>query len=287
MADRLPMVGWYDPGQLVRTAVDVLVSTIFGRHADHRVLDALGRQDFAPYDYSKHADGRPRRCSGSTTWPTPATAGTRRTPSRTSLAQPTLAVDVDGRSSRRAARRRPRVRRRRGVSRRQHAEYRTSAGSSRRTARPSPTPSLHTPRPSPSPEPRLVRQPRRLHAHLLHRRQAPVRRRGRPARRAATSRIKLPHGWWLIGTDVQLESDIDDPQLEYFRNIADAMAPEDRIILCHGEPNWITSAAYEKWDPEASERNLVYLEEKVLGGRVRVFLCSTLDESHDVLLDGW
>ena len=28
--------------------------------------------------------------------------------------------------------------------------------------------------------------------------------------------IKLPHGWWLVGTDVQLESDIDDPQLEYF-----------------------------------------------------------------------
>src|SRR5437660_7388591 len=34
--DRAEMVGWYDPGQLVRTAIDVGVSTIFGRNADYR-----------------------------------------------------------------------------------------------------------------------------------------------------------------------------------------------------------------------------------------------------------
>ncbi len=29
--------------------------------------------------------------------------------------------------------------------------------------------------------------------------------------------IKLPHDWWIWGIDVQLESDIDGPQVEYFR----------------------------------------------------------------------
>ena len=29
--------------------------------------------------------------------------------------------------------------------------------------------------------------------------------------------LKLPQRWWLIGTDVQLNSDIDVPQVEYFR----------------------------------------------------------------------
>src|SRR2546421_10750364 len=38
---RHPMVGWYDPGQLARTAVDVAVSTIFGRSADYRITEAL------------------------------------------------------------------------------------------------------------------------------------------------------------------------------------------------------------------------------------------------------
>ena len=36
-----PMVGWYDPRQLARTAVEVAVSTIFGRHADYRITEAL------------------------------------------------------------------------------------------------------------------------------------------------------------------------------------------------------------------------------------------------------
>ena len=36
-----PMVGWYDPRQLARTGVDVAVSTIFGKHADFRITEAL------------------------------------------------------------------------------------------------------------------------------------------------------------------------------------------------------------------------------------------------------
>ena len=36
-----PMVAWYDPRQLARTAVEVVVSTIFGRHSDYRITEAL------------------------------------------------------------------------------------------------------------------------------------------------------------------------------------------------------------------------------------------------------
>jgi len=35
------MVGWYDPPQLLRTAGQVFVSTIFGRNADYRLIEAL------------------------------------------------------------------------------------------------------------------------------------------------------------------------------------------------------------------------------------------------------
>ena len=35
------MVGWYDPPQLLRTAGQVVTSTIFGRHADYRLIEAL------------------------------------------------------------------------------------------------------------------------------------------------------------------------------------------------------------------------------------------------------
>src|SRR5687767_9756036 len=39
--DRHKMIGWYDPLQLGHTAVEVLLSTIFGRHADKRIMQAL------------------------------------------------------------------------------------------------------------------------------------------------------------------------------------------------------------------------------------------------------
>ena len=35
------MVSWYDPLELMRSARDVFISTILGRHSDHRLLEAL------------------------------------------------------------------------------------------------------------------------------------------------------------------------------------------------------------------------------------------------------
>ena len=38
---RLKMVGWYDPRQLARTGWEVIVSAMFGKHADKRVIQAI------------------------------------------------------------------------------------------------------------------------------------------------------------------------------------------------------------------------------------------------------
>ena len=49
------MVGWYDPPQLLRTAGEVVVSTIFGRHADYRLIEALyDDPDDLPQDDPEH-----------------------------------------------------------------------------------------------------------------------------------------------------------------------------------------------------------------------------------------
>ena len=80
--------------------------------------------------------------------------------------------------------------------------------------------------------------------------------------------LKLPRNWWLIGTDLQLGSDIDGPQDAFFAAVADGMAPEDRIILCHAEPHWIHESIY----PDAyAYRNVRRLEEW-FGARIKVFL---------------
>ena len=51
--------------------------------------------------------------------------------------------------------------------------------------------------------------------------------------------IKLPQRWWLLAIDAQEDAYIDDPQLEYFREVAEAIQPGDRVIVCTPNPSWV------------------------------------------------
>ncbi|HEX8695622.1 MAG TPA: hypothetical protein VF746_24625 [Longimicrobium sp.] len=52
--------------------------------------------------------------------------------------------------------------------------------------------------------------------------------------------LKLPHGWWVLGTDIQLQADIDQPQLDYFqKEVAPRFQKGDRVILLTAEPAWV------------------------------------------------
>lgn len=65
--------------------------------------------------------------------------------------------------------------------------------------------------------------------------------------------LRLPHDWWIWGIDTQLAADIDRPQLEYFRKLAEPYQDEQqRLILCVPEPAWIK----EVWGAEGASRNL-------------------------------
>lgn len=50
--------------------------------------------------------------------------------------------------------------------------------------------------------------------------------------------LRLPQRWWLFALDIQLDSYIDEPQLEYFRAIMESVGPDDRIILVVARPAW-------------------------------------------------
>lgn len=58
--------------------------------------------------------------------------------------------------------------------------------------------------------------------------------------------MKLPHGWWLWGLDIQFASYIDEPQLQYFRRVAELMRDGDRVILCTAVPSWTHTVADDK-----------------------------------------
>jgi hypothetical protein len=269
---RLPMVGWFDPGQLARTGVEVLVSTMFGRHADHRLVEALGRRDVEVHDYTRHEDGRPRQelwldyvgDVGDGWNSTYAVAW--------ALAQPTLALGA-GRDA---------VTTPRGdvlvfggdqvYPTASTTEYR------RRLVAPYETALRRTD--PPHPDAFAIPGNHDWYDSLVSFTRQFCSRRWlggwRTRQGCSYFALELPHGWWLLGTDVQLGSDVDTAQVEFFRAVGERMGPDDGVILCHAEPHWIASALYARWDPEASERNILYLEEKLLGRRVRAFVAGDL-----------
>lgn len=67
--------------------------------------------------------------------------------------------------------------------------------------------------------------------------------------------LRLAHGYWLLGVDIQLESDVDNPQIDYFHRLP--IQPGDRIILCTAEPDWIYGNIYD------AKSNLSVLETRL------------------------
>lgn len=56
--------------------------------------------------------------------------------------------------------------------------------------------------------------------------------------------VALPFRYWLWGVDTLLGVDVE-PQRQYFRDAADKLRPDDRVILCTHRPLWDGAAADE------------------------------------------
>lgn len=72
--------------------------------------------------------------------------------------------------------------------------------------------------------------------------------------------IKLPKGWWIWAIDIQLDTYIDDVQLDYF--LTQDVKSGDKVILMTAKPAWV-KAVPERAEP-ASWRYLSYFEERVV-----------------------
>jgi hypothetical protein len=296
-AVRKPRVGWYDPRQLLKTAPEVAISTISGRHADHRLVEAMTSATPQPlfYDYTCHyfdlgnGDCRPDedrpRDSIWIDYVADIGDGWNSTYAVAyQLAQPKLdlrcaAASPDGPAE---------VSTERGdilifggdevyptPSRKEYHE---------RLVAPYDT-ALHV---THGTHPHLFAIPGNhdWYDSLVAFSRMFMSRRWFCGWRTRQTRsyfaLKLPHNWWLLGTDLQLGSEIDAPQLLYFERVAVEMREEERrtgrrarVILCHAEPHWIYSEQYQGLDRAYDETNLKKLE-KELGRGVAVFIAGDL-----------
>jgi hypothetical protein len=61
--------------------------------------------------------------------------------------------------------------------------------------------------------------------------------------------IRITESWWLWATDIQLADDMDQPQADYFKQIAAKMPANSKIILCSAEPGWLyTDTNRSSWE---------------------------------------
>ena len=287
-----PMVGWYQPSQLIRTGIAVLISTIFGRHSDHRLVEALGTNAFQIYDYTcdYHQDTQ-GRCEPDLSRPrqelwfdyvgdvgdgwhstyaiayalaqeklhiTKATNG-----GHYNITIPRGALLIFGGDE----------------------VYPTASQEAyeQRLVGPYAT-ALRKTEASASPHIFAIPGNHDWYDSLASFIRLFTSRRWFGGWRTRQTRsyfaLRLPQKWWLLGTDVQLGSDIDRPQVQYFEDVAqeiERLDPGARIILCHAEPHWVYKQMYQGMDPAYSESNLALLEKR-LGKDVSVFIAG--DQHH-------
>jgi hypothetical protein len=88
--------------------------------------------------------------------------------------------------------------------------------------------------------------------------------------------LRLPSNWWLLAIDLQLDADLDEPQVQYFQKVASRMDADSRLIFCVPQPRWILEDAYPAHSSYEELSSTQFLEEQVFKRKARVFLTGDL-----------
>lgn len=286
------MVGWFDPRQLLDTGLKALVSGIIGRYSDRRLIEALGRGEPGFYDYTCHyreaADGAPEpdpeqpRDSLWLDFVADVGDGWRSTYAVAyQLAQPRLRLS-DGAREHETERGALLILggdevyptpSRAEYQRRLVAPYAAALGDAAPAERPHAfaIPGNHDWYDS------LAAWSRLFCTGVGGRRFA-----GWATRQSRSYfALKLPQRYWLFAADGQLQSDIDAPQIEYFRDItARHLSPGDRVILCLSSPSWIYAHKYARFGGYDESDQLFLVQEVLRPRQVEVALYLSGDLHH-------
>lgn len=262
------MVGWYDPAQLIATGAEVLVSTLFARHADSRSVESL-HSHAKPIDCSKlgHESGGVWLDYIADTGD-----GWNSTYAVAEAAAQDLVLKEDGQLVR--LRRSqllifggdmvyptPTVK---NYDQRFLAPYLAAlTGTDMDTLRVLAIPGNHDWYDSLVGFRRVFCSAERLHPWKCN-------------QRRSYFVVQLPENWWLIGADTQLANDIDEPQLAYFRSAVEGMPDGAGVILCTHEPFWVRGNEEKGTQGQFSRRFLDILVEDVLGPKLRLCIAGDL-----------
>ncbi len=259
---RRPMVRWFDPHQLIDTAVRVMVSGLFSSYADNRELQA--REPAEVPDRSGHADlWLDYVADLGDGWNSTYTVARL-------LAAEELALDWSGETHC--------TERGRLLVMGGDAVYPVPKASEYENRMLGPYRSALPCAHKEAPELFAIPGSHDWYDGLVNFTSIFCRNRWiggwRTQQRRSYFALKLPHGWWLWGVDIQFGATVDEVQLQYFADVAaDQLQPGDRVILC-------MSKEVESGRDEAevhSEHDVEYLEREIIrpsGARLLLYLKS-------------
>jgi hypothetical protein len=262
------MTGWFDPGVMARSAIMLATANIFGRHSDTRLIEALGNQPQTSFDYSE--------MEGDFWFDFVADLGDGWDATYAiaqAVAEPQLELATPGGAS---------VLTHRGSvlifggdlvypypSRERYAlhteaPYETAFAAHADSTRPDiyAIPGNHDWFDSLVAFSRSLCRPERGFAGC------------RTRQTRSYFALHLPRGWWLLGVDLQLGADLDEPQVRYFQAIAREMHPDDRIVLCVPEPQWVYECIYA--EHSAYQTRTFEQLEQILGRAANLYVTGDL-----------
>lgn len=286
---KMPMVKWFDPAQLISTGIRVVISTLIGEQSDRRIIQALSTVKEDYFDFSCHykdVDGSPSLdaskerseiwidyiCDTGDGWN--STYGV----AYYACAHNLELANTSGKSDKRYSTKRGDILvfggdevyptpSKKNYTDRLVTPFENAFGDDNPTEHPHvfAIPGNHDWYDSLSAFSRLFCSDLNPHFAGWHSRQ-----------RRSYFALKLPGNWWILGSDGQLQSDIDTPQLEYFRSVCNNHMHEgDKVILCISQPNWIYAHKYKKYGEEYDESDLIYLQQEILAKKnvdIKVYL---------------
>jgi hypothetical protein len=252
------MTGWFDPKVMSQSAMMLATANIFGRHSDTRLIEALGSQPQGVFDYSAHAgdfwldyvadlgDG----------WnPTYAIADALSVENLLDTSRGSVLVmggdQVYPYPSREA------------YVRRTETPYEEAFARHRHKPDVYAIPGDHDWFDSLIAFSRMFCRPERGFA-------------GCPTRQMRSYfALHLPHHWWLLGVDLQLGADFDEPQVRYFQKVAAQMGEHANVILCVPEPQWVFECTYPGYEAYTT-RTLEFFRNEVIGRPIQVTISGDL-----------
>jgi hypothetical protein len=252
------MTGWFNPKVMSQSALMLLTANIFGRHSDTRLIEALGSQPQDVFDYSGQAgdfwldyvadlgDG----------WnPTYAIADALATETALDTEHGSVLVmggdQVYPYPSREA------------YARRTETPYEEAFARHRHRPDVYAIPGNHDWFDSLIAFSRMFCRPERGFAGC------------RTRQTRSYFALHLPRDWWLLGIDLQLGADFDEPQVRYFQKVAAQMGERANVILCVPEPQWIYECTYPGYEAYTT-RTLDFFRNEVIRRPVQLTVTGDL-----------